>query len=155
MRNSERYAVVRLLLASLTLSVIAFLAVSCQVTTSDTPEDGTVTASITGAGAENTKPFYFLVYGENATVGVDDPDGVGMAVIASGVAQDTAHDVTYTNIVNFIGGTKYFVFAYTDHDSGIWSPSLESGDYFSSSEVFTIDGNVTLAFDFSTFSYIP
>jgi hypothetical protein len=96
------------------------------------------------------QPFRFWVFKEGADWTVDDPDGIGLAVItALGEAQDTARDLTYTNVLSFTGGGKYFIAAPVDVNSDMTpTPSV---DYIYLGSVFTVDGNMTQTLDFASF----
>lgn len=152
MRISKGHVVVRLLSVLLVLGVLAFLVVSCKEAETP-PANGTVTVKLTGAAAQNTITFMFAVFKESADIMVDDPDGVGVTVIAAGEAQATAKDLaTGTTDVSLTGGGKYFVAALIDVDND-QDPS--TGDYLYQGAVFTMDGNRTEVLNYTSFSIVP
>jgi hypothetical protein len=145
--------VVRLLTVLLVLGMLAFLAVSCKTAG---PANGTVAVRLINAAApQNGKNVIFGVFKEGLDPlgGVDEPDGYFMVFIASDIVQVTAKDLdTMTNDVIFTGGAKYFVAAGVDMDGSV---DISSGDLIYQGPVFTVDGNMTVVLDLTSFTVYP
>jgi hypothetical protein len=152
MTISKRHTVVRLLTVLLVLGMLAFLAVSCKTAA---PANGTVTIKLTNATPQIGKLAMFGVFKEGLDPlgGVDEPDGYFMVFIASDIVQVTAKDLdTMTNDVIFTGGAKYFVAAGVDMDGSV---DISSGDLIYQGPVFTVDGNMTVVLDLTSFTVYP
>lgn len=148
---SKSARISQLTVAMAALAVLSMGLVGCDE--DNGADDGTITVALTGAAASNGDDFMFAVFAPGADIDVDDPLGMGVELIALGVASGPAMDLdTGTVAVEFDGGDKYDVYVLIDEDGEM---DIDTGELIGSQMGIEVDGDTTVTFAYASLVAAP